>query len=161
MLDVNSQLGCAEEWSQAGLCGLKGADGPRGSSPEHQEVGATAQAGTSCSESGSGKERTVQKWIDSFSNSHCAQTAKASKASNDPISVLSLHPAQKTPMPGKLRKPRFNQYHMLFFLFSWLLFCLRLSIARARNSPVFMSELCWVLCWHVTNTNTVITNLVL
>lgn len=72
-----------------------------------------------------------------FKSPLCTRT----NASNYPISVLSLHPTQKTQMPRKLRKPRFKQYHMLFFIFSWLLF----RLSRTGNFPS-SKQYCLYVC---------------
>lgn len=84
------------------------------------------------------------------------------KGSNYPIPVISLHPTQKAQIARKLRKPRFNQYHLLFYLFTVTFLPKQgLWIPRAVNSMVFMFQQCWAVSWHVARTNIIITNLVL
>lgn len=88
-----------------------------------------------------------------FKSPLCTRT----NASNYPISVLSLHPTQKTQMPRKLRKPRFKQYHMLFLSFhGYFSVWAGLGISRAANSIVFMSARCWVSHLRAANTNMII-----
>lgn len=69
----------------------------------------------------------LQHWPFHFSIPLCTTT----KASNYPISGLSLHPTQKTQMPRKLRESQDLTNIICFFIFSWLLFCL----SRTVNSP--------------------------
>lgn len=93
-----------------------------------------------------------------FKSPRCTTT----KGSNYPIPVISLHPTQKARIARKLRKPRFNQYHMLFYLFTVTFLPEQgLWIPRAVNSKVFMFQLCWAVSWPVVRTNIIITNLVL
>lgn len=93
-----------------------------------------------------------------FKSPRCTTT----KGSNYPIPVISLHPTQKTQIARKLRKPRFNQYHMLFYLFTVTFLPKQgLWIPRAVNSTVFMFQLCWAVSWHVARPNIIITNSVL
>lgn len=76
--------------------------------------------------------------------------------------VISLYPTQKAQIARKLRKPRFNQYHMLFYLFMVTFLPKQgLWVPTAVNSMVFMFQLCWAVSWHVVKTNIIITNLVL
>lgn len=84
------------------------------------------------------------------------------KGSNYPIPVISLRPPQKAQIARKLGKPRFNQYHMVFYLFTVTFLPKQgLWIPRAVNSTVFMFQRCWAVSWHVARTNIIITNSVL
>lgn len=95
----------------------------------------------------------------SFSNPHGAQLQKVP---NYPIPVISLRPPQKAQIARKLGKPRFNQYHMVFYLFTVTFLPKQgLWIPRAVNSTVFMFQRCWAVSWHVARTNIIITNSVL